>query len=78
MNHELSEDEFCDLQAALQALELIASGLTYAKNRDLDGAMQRATIRDAMRHANSALRRFKPVYFKIYDQYCDSHRQQSR
>ncbi|MBR7998305.1 hypothetical protein [Burkholderia vietnamiensis] len=63
----LSDDEYCDLQAAVQALELIASGLTYAKDHDLDGTMQKATIRDAMRHAKNALRRLNPVYHKLAD-----------
>lgn len=63
----LNDDEYCDLQAAVQALELIASGLTYAKDHDLDGTMQKATIRDAMRHAKNALRRLNPVYHKLAD-----------
>ncbi|CAE6967567.1 hypothetical protein [Paraburkholderia domus] len=63
----LTDDEFCEIQAVFQALELIASGNTYANNHDLDGAMQKATIRDAMRHASVTLRRFKPVYFKLTD-----------
>ncbi|TPQ37136.1 hypothetical protein C2U71_25660 [Burkholderia ubonensis] len=63
----LSDDEYCDLQAAVQALELIASGLTYAKDHDLDGSMQKATIRDAMRHAKNALRRLNPIYHKLAD-----------
>ncbi|WP_412021498.1 hypothetical protein [Burkholderia cepacia] len=66
---EMSDDDLLGLQIAYQKLELIASGLTYSKDHDLDGGMQKATIRDAVVHAKYALERFRPCFFSLGDSY---------
>jgi len=63
----MTDEDVFALQDTLKTLELIAKGETYSKDHDLDGAMQKATIRHAMQHASYVLKRFKPAYFRLTD-----------
>ncbi|MBD8531513.1 MULTISPECIES: hypothetical protein [unclassified Massilia] len=63
----LSEEDICAFQHAVQQLEWIASGETPGKNCDLYDDRNKATIRHAMQHANSALTRLKPAYARLLE-----------
>lgn len=62
---DLTDDDICAFQHALQQLEWIASGTTPGRDCDLYDDRVKANIRHAIAHAESALRRFRPAYARL-------------